>query len=262
MVIHAHRDIEAGEEITLNYVATEETYKDRQTVLKTYGMQCSCEFCKAEASLPQPLADRRNNLQKLFIPSLSSKNPRELEITLRECLSTYQTNLYKEIPYVGLARRMLHLGHLYLGPVQNWVKARPEARIKAADCFIATLELCLGIILIKDPKSPYCELGFSEYCQPAPSGVFALVGLAELAVTSGDITEWTRTIKLISLAKLVYKLHYGQDATFDDHHKAYLFRIQQIACPIRPEEIRPPNNWDEIKASAMTKGRQIPSFLR
>jgi hypothetical protein len=168
---------------------------------------------------------------------------------------------YKDIPYIGLAKRMLHLGHLYLGPLQNWPKARQETRAKAADCFIATLKLCLDITLIKDPKSPYCELSFSKYCQPDHDGVLALVGLAELAVTSGDATEWARSGRLLSFAKLLYKLHYGEDRTFDNHHKTYLFRHEKFTCTIPPEEFERPENWDEIEASATAKPRQNPLFL-
>ena len=262
MVVHAHRDIEADEEITLSYVATGQTYEKRQSTLNNYGMHCSCDLCKAESSLPQPLADRRREFQTPFVPAPSSKNPQELETTLRKCLSTYPGDAYKDIPYVGLAKRMLHLGHLYLGPLQSWRNAGEETGAKAADCFNATLELCLGITLIKDLESPYCELSFSKHCQPDDDGILALVGLAELAVTSGNVTELARSGRLISFAKLLYKLRYGEDWTFDNHHSTYLFRHEEISPFIPPEEVEPLENWDEIKASATAKPKQIPSFLR
>ncbi|KAJ7898809.1 hypothetical protein B0H14DRAFT_3852944 [Mycena olivaceomarginata] len=45
--LFAVRDIEAEEELTISYVATTDTTKERQTNLESYGFQCSCAACLA-----------------------------------------------------------------------------------------------------------------------------------------------------------------------------------------------------------------------
>ncbi|KAJ7886625.1 hypothetical protein B0H14DRAFT_2498516 [Mycena olivaceomarginata] len=45
--LFAVRDIEADEELTISYVATTDTTKERQTNLESYGFQCSCAACLA-----------------------------------------------------------------------------------------------------------------------------------------------------------------------------------------------------------------------
>jgi hypothetical protein len=111
--------------------------------------------------------------------------------------------------------------------------------------------------VVKDPQSPYCELVFSEYGQPLPCGIIALVSLAELAYLSEDATGPALASGLLNCAKYVYKLRYGEDATFDDHHKQYRCTQQPMV-----DAVAKPENWDAIKAKATSTPKTIPEFLR
>ncbi|KAJ4820271.1 SET domain protein [Rhynchospora pubera] len=48
LILHASRDIKAGEEVTFAYVDVLRPLKDRQESLKTWGFECKCARCKFE----------------------------------------------------------------------------------------------------------------------------------------------------------------------------------------------------------------------
>ena len=49
----ALKDIAPGEELTISYIETDESYEERQASLANYGFQCTCPKCEMEKNNPQ-----------------------------------------------------------------------------------------------------------------------------------------------------------------------------------------------------------------
>lgn len=258
MVIHANCDIEPNEEILLTYAPVDQPFHLRQVMLAKQETSCSCALCLADSKISDPEHIHRDTTA-IAIATGKLQKPKELEARARSVSATYRKPAYKDVPCLGLTNVTLKLGHAYLGPLKDWHRASKETRTKATACFTATLEVCLGIKLVKDPGSTYCELLFSKYSQPHNAGILALVALAELSYLSENETEKSRAVKLLDLSRQIYKLYYGENATFDDHHKKYRCTNEK---KLTADDLNPPENWAEIKANVEKKPKEIPSFLR
>lgn len=254
MVVQANHDIEAGDEITLPYAQNDGLYRERKECLDKLGFQCSCPLCKVESGLPVQL----RQMEELGTQKYSVANSHGLEGMLRKMLHIYSHPSYKGLPFSKTILYFYGLAHCYLGPVFAWSNVRGNARTKAADCFLAILELGTLIKLVKDTSSPYCELWFSKGSQPHPYGVAALVGLAELAFTSPETLERRRAGQLIKCAKFHYMVIYGENATFEDHYPQY----KSKAAFNSSEDITEPPGWEQRKAMAAANPSSIPAFLR
>lgn len=60
----ALKDIAPGEELTISYIETDESYEERQAALANYGFQCTCPKCETE----------KNNQQENVTPSPPQKD--------------------------------------------------------------------------------------------------------------------------------------------------------------------------------------------
>ena len=263
MVVQASHAINEGEEITLNYVPIEETYEGRKQVLAQSGFECFCPLCKADALLPEASNEQRQQIRRVQLRMMGFakvKDHARLEATVRKCVRSYtqHAELYDGIPYVGLVNILFSLGRTFLGPLSDWPKATQQTKSKAYDCFLATLQVALGIKLVKAPSSAYCELVFTKYSQDHAVGVSALLGLAELAYISEDKIENLRAVTLIRCARELYKIRWGEDATFEDYYTEFRCKanLPYIGC------IKPPPRWDELKATTAAMPSPIPEFLR
>ena len=268
MIVRANRDIEVDEEITIAYVAITETYEDRQHRLAKFGFLCSCQLCHADGQLQQRLKLQRQLIPQVY-PELVDRSRllavglemrcdyAGLEQNVRSCMQSYRTGDYEDIPFIGMVNILFRLAHVYLGPVPSWRKASSYLRSRARSCFCATIQLGLGITLLEDPSSVHCELLFSRNSQSHPVGILALVGLAELAYSSTTKLEHKRTPALLGCARSLYKLHYGEDTTFRDHHKGY--RCASVMSETTPTTAPP--DWNSERLEAAAKQNAIPTFL-
>jgi hypothetical protein len=64
----ARREIAAGDELSISYIDTEETYAKRQEALQIYGFTCKCRKCERECSTKEGAApvEEENNEEHLF----------------------------------------------------------------------------------------------------------------------------------------------------------------------------------------------------
>ena len=265
MVVQALRDIEMDEELTLCYLYFVSPYEQRKRAFARHGFECSCPLCKADATLDDSAKHSREFCQWTDNDSTGLRKRCSgraeviacYESIVRECMQTYDPEIYLGIPYVETARLLFQLGHTYLGAITEWAKVSLQTRTKAHDCFLATMEVALGIKVVMDSSSPYCELVFVTHSQVHPIGILALVGLAELAFLSRDTLEWKRFAPLLTCAKQLYKLNYGEIATFGDHHRQYRCMAGMMAASTSS----PPSGWAKVKAAAVAKPSAIPKFL-
>ncbi|UKZ86806.1 uncharacterized protein TrAFT101_002631 [Trichoderma asperellum] len=73
MVVRAARDIPAGGEIFMGYGALEKPFAERQKRLKnSYGFECDCDLCRAEAKVQKATMDKRARLCKEIDSFLSA----------------------------------------------------------------------------------------------------------------------------------------------------------------------------------------------
>ena len=73
MMIHAVRDIDKGEEITLKYVNATKSCRERNAKLKhVYNFECNCRLCELERA--DPKSDERDSLMKRFTALKASPN--------------------------------------------------------------------------------------------------------------------------------------------------------------------------------------------
>lgn len=65
MTLHAIRDIETEEEITVSYIGLGQNLEARRTVLREYDFNCDCPVCDKKAPLFEDKEKRRDTLGKL-----------------------------------------------------------------------------------------------------------------------------------------------------------------------------------------------------
>ena len=70
----ALRDIQEGEELTISYITSDDSYEDRQTALENYGFICTCPKCEREI---ETIADGDNNNICTAVPSGANESEGE-----------------------------------------------------------------------------------------------------------------------------------------------------------------------------------------
>ncbi|KAK3709705.1 hypothetical protein LTR37_010732 [Vermiconidia calcicola] len=246
MIIKAQKDIEEGEELTTEYAERGQPLEMRKMVLTKYGFECCCPLCKIEAPLPREAKAKRQHLHqpsKAKLPAAIQSGTVGLEMMIRDTLKTYGAELESGLPCVMMMKPLFNLAHTYLGPITDWRKASPDLRAKGHDYFLWTLKLGLRIDLLYAPTATYCELAFGKHSLSHAIGVLALIGLAELASLSPVSTERKRAVALLRCAKTLYKMHYAEDATFDDRSQKY--KCKSLSACI--DAVAPPEGWDKVK---------------
>ena len=258
-VIRAMRDISAGQELTLSYALGAEGTDKITNMLRTdYGFKCTCALCKADGTLRGATKAQRDmgktaHLLPNFVKygykevgSTQEKAVLSFEDFVRRSIATYDAETYKDIPYLSLARPLLHLGHAYIGDLAGWTTAKPQVKAKAEACFTACLQLGLCI----DPSAAEHELLIAQNGQVQITGISALMGLAELAYLNDSETGNDHVSDLLGYAKQLYKICHGEDVTFYEQHKAY------VCAASAPADI----DVKPIKTVASIP-RPVPDFL-
>lgn len=108
--IHATRPIAAGEEITLSYTGEYKDFEVRTKEMKfSWGFQCKCALCKADAECPPSVHPERSRLlMEIFtgVRAPSPSNTRNID-KLEKCMlsidRTYDPKLYASLPKGALA---------------------------------------------------------------------------------------------------------------------------------------------------------------
>lgn len=265
MIVHATHDIRKNEEITLSYVASNTAYEHRKKQLAPFDFECSCPMCKADAAEEETIRQGRSRLVQFagFRTEgvTDAEGHTDLESMTRNCIWSYRSYSRMGLPLVPLANLISLMGLSYLGrrtPLSDWPKVSTESKGKAYDCIIATMEVALGIRLLEDSSTPFCELVFSRYSHIQPVGISTLVDLAELAYGSTHRFGRARAAALLRCAKLLYKLCYAEDATFEGQYN--MFNCLKALSDNDP--VSPPSDWEQVKARAVVKPIALPVFLR
>ena len=258
MIVVAMSDIKSEEEVTLTYTCNTQTSTERKRDLVKYGFECDCALCKADATLDGSALLLRNEISSTLMEMIKSQLSAEgapvaeHEATMRKYMQTYDALVYKGIPYLQMAEPLYGMAHVYLGRIPAWPGASSEAKVKARDCFTACLQVGLGIKLAMNPSTKHYELVFLKYSQADDCGILSLVGLAELAFLAKDINS---AASLLACAKKLYKIRFGEDTTFGDHHLDYTCKA------VKPCERCAPMSA-KAKAAAVAEPMPIPWFLR
>ncbi|KAI6370623.1 hypothetical protein MCOR25_004167 [Pyricularia grisea] len=83
MIVRATQDIPAGSEIFMGYMGLDKPFAEKQKRLKTsYGFECGCELCRAEAEVPPATAAKRHRLRQ-EIHSFLSANPLNASMSVK-----------------------------------------------------------------------------------------------------------------------------------------------------------------------------------
>lgn len=115
MIVHANRNIQAGDEIFMTYYPDRDPYAERKKVLGFYKIDCDCALCVADQAMPESILEKRYQLYKqveLFIdanqPSSTSSLPpaskiKEAKELLEQLESTYDKKMFERLPRAGCA---------------------------------------------------------------------------------------------------------------------------------------------------------------
>ncbi|KAK3711063.1 SET and MYND domain-containing protein 4 [Vermiconidia calcicola] len=255
LIVKIQGDIEKDEELTTEYVERGLPYEERKKGLTKYAFECCCPLCEIEVSLPPEAKAKRQQMYQppeVELPTaVQNRSVRTvgLESKIQDTLKTYGAELKAELPCVLMMQPLFNLAHTYLGPIADWGKASPGLRAKGHDYFLWTLMLGLRINLLHAPSTPYCKLAFSKHSLTHAIGVLALIGLAGLAYISPALLERKRAVALLRCAKILYKMHYTEDATFDERSQKY--KCKSLSAGI--DAVAPPEDWDKVKGAPQTK---------
>ncbi|CAK4031071.1 Histone-lysine N-methyltransferase, H3 lysine-4 specific [Lecanosticta acicola] len=268
-VVRANRDVAAGEEITVAYVPCSYDFATRQKSLKSANdFECACALCTVENGLVRPSggSEALHNARRLlltysrkdFLGKPHSVRPEELVRRAITCY-TYSTK-YDGLPYVQLAEPFYQLAHVLLGPVEKWPNAKSQVKVKAKECLLACLQVALGYKLVINPKTAYCELLPSQYAQPRPVGVLALMALSELALLEDHISLHSHSLKVC--AKKLYGIWYGEDASFKKQHLYYQCSKENKLLE-KEVQLQAPSgkDWEDLRERKKTEKTEIPSWL-
>ena len=113
------------------------------------------------------------------------------------------------------------MAHLTLPKVSRWSDVRDGLKEKAERYFMDCLERGFGVSLCQNPNGPQWGIVLGKHSQASPLRILSLVALAELAFLSTAKEDKQKAIWLLKCAKWLYKIHYGEDDTFKDHHRQY-----------------------------------------
>jgi hypothetical protein len=161
--------------------------------------------------------------------------------TLFSAFKTHSSELDNRLPCPALLEPLYRLGHAVLGPVkENWSSASEEAVRTGRNYFLTALMLGLRLFVVEDPASSFCMVKYGEHSMCHPTGILALVALAEIAYSSGRKGEGReRAAYLLRCAKLEYKLQYGEGETF------YLKYYPVMALVGTLDDLSIPPGWEE-----------------
>lgn len=117
LLLRATRDINAGEEITAQYIAPELTIEDRQQrFLGTWGFKCDCNLCTLDENVERNQERERMTIFE-GLKSTAQKLGNKPTVTalkkfarrLRDLESTYDNTIYAELPRLCLIHPTLFL---------------------------------------------------------------------------------------------------------------------------------------------------------
>ncbi|KAH8845485.1 hypothetical protein MCOR27_007106 [Pyricularia oryzae] len=112
MIVRAARDIPAGAEIFMGYASLAEPFESRRSKFKTsYGFECDCEMCRAEAAVPPAAAEKRvrlreeihafltaNPLRADMVDVLPPSQKAKVKRLLKEIQQTYTAPYFDRLP--------------------------------------------------------------------------------------------------------------------------------------------------------------------
>ncbi|KAF2720154.1 hypothetical protein K431DRAFT_95811 [Polychaeton citri CBS 116435] len=245
IVVRATTQIKEGEEIFLSYVPSNMSYEKRKVrLMEKYGFECRCNLCIAEGSTTDKDEQIKADVDKLFRQEDAFFiGPKEelLKTPVNHALKTLcdmsTISAYEGIPIPMLALPFFQLGLMCLGPMELWRKARDEPIELATIAFNACLTTGLGIGVVK-LREKQADIFCSTHSEAKRIGVLAMMALAELHFIlarrereSGKIrrAHKEKSLRCQRCAKRVYQICYGEDITFENHHKDYACKKLWIA---------------------------------
>ncbi|KXS94311.1 hypothetical protein AC578_10818 [Pseudocercospora eumusae] len=190
MVIKATREIKKGEEITISYV-NDIDYKSRSRKIKSsWGFDCSCELCTAEAATSSEDMEERITLRDLITEQQLSDSSLDgaleaAESDVDDIEATYDEELYANLPREDLAHAYVRLHRMHLRQ-RNFAEAR-NALHKALEAHNIKLVIRDQEVRLLDsrrqidPVTVECLLGLANYYHMTANEPTTAEQLRELA---------------------------------------------------------------------------------
>ncbi|KAF2280773.1 SET domain-containing protein [Westerdykella ornata] len=126
--LRATRDIDAGEELTQQYISPEIDIEDRQRAFEgTWGFRCDCKLCEVDGSISaekrrqrlERFAELKAVVMKLGERGTTITSIKKIARGLRELETLYsapqEENLYANLPRLGLVHPTLFLTEAWRG---------------------------------------------------------------------------------------------------------------------------------------------------
>lgn len=150
MIVHATRDIAAGEEILTSYQPAMMALPERRDEFKFWGFRCDCPLCQIERQLPASAFAGRERIEKEAREFIAA-NPRtqanlgqpvgagkiaQAKDILRRLEETYKNSLYEHFPRLGCV------------PIDEWLV---QASLSAVQAELSSkMDIAATIRLIQD----------------------------------------------------------------------------------------------------------------
>lgn len=202
-VLRARRDIAAGEEISLIYSCPENLEKRQKNLKESWGFECDCSLCSAEALIPAEVRERREGLlEELYELAHTGGDLTAMGRTIKALDATYDERIHANLPRMALAQ-----GYDMLADAL-YKKGHPVTELHA------TLELALqayGVVFRFNPQDGGYELEPRKWV-PNAKAVANLVHMKQCAEASQMDAMATEIEKV---AKMFYRILNGLETGFE-----------------------------------------------
>lgn len=202
-ILRARRDIAAGEEISLIYYCPENLEERQKTLKESWGFECDCSLCTAEALIPTENRERREHLlDELNKLAHTGGDLTAMKRTIKDLDATYDERIHANLPRMALAEAYEMLADVL------YKRGHPVTELHQ------TLELALkayGIVLHFDPKSEGYRVEPQRWVLNAKT-VGLLVHMKQCAEAS---QMEAMTAEIEKVARLFYRVLNGLETGFE-----------------------------------------------
>ncbi|OCL07988.1 hypothetical protein AOQ84DRAFT_389153 [Glonium stellatum] len=207
MVVRATKDLAEDEELKFPYCDVTEGFDAIQKKTRVHwGFSCDCELCKLEEKSSRKSRKRRIALEEDLatiitdsesVANLPASKTAKVERFMREIATTYDLNIFKDMPRLSLAGATSTLA---------WIYAAQNDFEKTEEYSKATMQN-LGFKLLPGPGA---NLDRSKAIA-SHNCVSICLNFSGIAASRGKLGEQRAFLKR---AKEFYKICFGEDATF------------------------------------------------
>ena len=238
VLLHATRPILEGEEISLNYSGDCKNFEARKNKMRvSWGFQCECLLCKADAQCPPTDLLARARLHRETTVQFAAKPPFRANLSMvpqferyvQDINRTYSDSLYGRLPRV-------HLLH-----AQTWLLEAYTAAHDRAKSHQATVNILqtLGFEVDTDGGSIQ-EIIFTAESMLPSDAMFLLRPLVGQAVEARQSGNTIIADHLLKFAAMLERVHYGtrtQTLKACQHHVSRALGVSETVIAVKMAEL-------------------------